>query len=200
MFTGLIEEVGRIASIERLEAGSRFVMEAAVVTSDLRDGDSISVNGVCLTALDVTDHSFTAELSPETLQRTTLSRLGPGVAVNLERAVTPQTRLGGHMVQGHVDARGRLTSVRDQGDFHTIAIVYPHKMSRYLVMKGSIAVEGISLTVAGLADHSFDIALVPKTWENTNLSSLSVGDEVNLEFDVIAKYVEKMVQASMDRA
>jgi len=200
MFTGLIEEVGVIACVEVLEAGSRFMIEAPVVTRDLHDGDSIAVNGVCLTALHVTPHSFAAELSPETLERTTLSRLGAGVPVNLERAVTPQTRLGGHMVQGHVDGRGRLATVTHEGEFHTVTIEYPVEMARYLVLKGSIAVEGISLTVAALADHSFDVAIIPKTWENTNLSTLTAGDEVNLEFDVIAKYVEKMMRASMGAA
>src|SRR4051812_13933655 len=199
MFTGLIEEVGTIGSIERLEAGLRVFIEAGTVTADLAEGDSIAVNGVCLTALDVTPTSFAAELSPETLERTTLSRLQPGTAVNLERAVTPQTRLGGHMVQGHVDGRGRLLSIKDEGDFHTVSIEYPREMSRYLVAKGSIAVEGISLTIAGLTESSFDIAIIPKTWEFTNLSRLSVGDELNLEFDVIAKYVEKMVEAFVVR-
>lgn len=197
MFTGLIEEVGSIRSTERLEVGLRVFVAAAIVTSDLNSGDSIAVNGVCLTALDVTQDSFAADLSPETLERTTLSRLMPGAAVNLERAVTPQTRLGGHMVQGHVDCRGQLISVAEEGEFRAIKIGFPSEMARYLVPKGSIAVEGISLTVAALGDSSFDVAIIPKTWEWTNLSTLKAGDEVNLEFDVIAKYVERMVGASL---
>jgi riboflavin synthase len=153
----------------------------------------MSVNGVCLTALDVKGDSFSADLSQETLDRSTLSRLKPGMPVNLERAVTPATRLGGHIVQGHVDGRGTFLSAVQEGDFYTVKIGFPPEIAPYLVYKGSVAVEGISLTVAALYDDTFDIAIIPKTWQLTNLSSLSPGDEVNLEADVIAKYVERMI-------
>lgn len=194
MFTGIVEELGRISAIERGEAGARFVVEASVVTSDISNGDSIAVNGVCLTALDAKPGSFAADVSPETLNRTTLDRLSVGSRVNLERAVTPATRLGGHIVQGHVDGRGTYLGAFDEGDFWTVRIGFPTEMRRYFVFKGSVAVEGISLTIAAIQDTHFDIAVIPKTWEMTNLSTLSDGDAVNLEADVIAKYVENIVR------
>lgn len=193
MFTGLIEELGRVRSIEKRGEGVRVTIEARVVTEGTVDGDSIAVNGVCLTALEVRPGSFAADGSRETLQRSTLGGLRAGSPVNLERAVTPSTRLGGHIVQGHVDARGRFLSAEEHGGSWTVRIGYPPEMARYLVFKGSVAVEGISLTVAGLADDYFEIAVIPKTWEVTNLSSLRPGDPVNLEADIIAKYVERMM-------
>ena len=194
MFTGIIEELGRISAIERGEAGARFVVEASLVTSDVGNGDSIAVNGVCLTALDAKPGSFAADVSPETLARTTLDRLAVGSWVNLERAVTPATRLGGHIVQGHVDGRGTFLGAIDEGDFWTVRVGFPTEMRRYFVFKGSVAVEGISLTIAAIEDTHFDITVIPKTWEMTNLSTLDEGDAVNLEADVIAKYVENIVR------
>lgn len=194
MFTGLIEELGTIASVEQLAAGTRMTVAASLVTSDISNGDSIAVNGVCLTALETTSGSFAADVSPETLDRTTLGSLGVGSRVNLERAVTPSTRLGGHIVQGHVDNRGSFIGATDEGDFWTVRIGFPAEMRRYLVYKGSVSVEGISLTVAALGDDHFDIAVIPKTWNMTNLSRLTPGDAVNLEADVIAKYVENIVR------
>ena len=193
MFTGIIEELGKIAGVDHGENGARIKISATVVTADSRDGDSIAVNGVCLTALDVNKDSFSADVSPETLARSTLGALAPGSPVNLERAVTPQTRLGGHIVQGHVDATGTFVSAVEEGDFWTVRIGFSPEMSKYLVFKGSVAVEGISLTVANLGKDFFEIAIIPKTWEVTNLSSLKPGDHVNLEADVIAKYVERMI-------
>ncbi len=194
MFTGLIEELGTVETRDATEGGARMVISANVVTSGTRNGDSIAVNGVCLTALAVTSNSFSADLSQETLDRSTLGNLKPDSPVNLERAVTPSTRLGGHIVQGHVDAQGEFVSAEKIGDFWTVRIGYPVEMSRYLVFKGSVAVEGISLTIAKLTDNYFDIAVIPKTWELTNLSTLVPGDGVNLEADVIAKYVERMME------
>ena len=193
MFTGLIEELGTVKSRQVFANGERIVIAASTVTSDISNGDSIAVNGVCLTALDVTPDSFAADVSPETLAKTTLGDLETGSPVNLERSVTPATRLGGHMVQGHVDARGTFVSAVPQGEFWTVKIGFPPELARYFVPKGSVAVEGISLTIAQLHDDSFDIAIIPKTWEMTDLSSLSPGREVNLEVDVIAKYVERMM-------
>jgi riboflavin synthase len=193
VFTGIIEELGRIASLDQLEQGMRLNIACSLVVSDARDGDSIAVNGVCLTALNVQPDSFSAELSPETLDRSTLGNLSVGSPVNLERAVTPQTRLGGHIVQGHVDGRGTYVSAKDEGDFWTVTIGFPPELARYFVEKGSVSVEGISLTIAKLHDDSFDIAVIPKTWSVTNLSSLKPGDAVNLEVDVIAKYIERMM-------
>ena len=193
MFTGIIEELGNIAAVENRAAGSRITIAASLVTSDIGVGDSIAVNGVCLTAVDVSPASFSVDVSPETLERSTLVNLNAGSPVNLERAVTPTTRLGGHIVQGHVDGRGTFLSAVNEGDFWTVRIGFPPELARYFVHKGSVAVEGISLTIAALAGGHFDIAVIPKTWEMTNLSSLNPGDAVNLEADIIAKYVERMM-------
>ncbi len=193
MFTGIIEELGSVRSIEERGENARMIISAHVVTEDTKHGDSISVNGVCLTALDIQPDSFAADVSRETLLRSTLGRLQPGAPVNLERAVTPATRLGGHIVQGHVDARGQFTGVEDHGESWTVRIAYPKEIARYLVFKGSVAVEGISLTIAALTDDYFEIAIIPKTWEVTNLSHLKQGDDVNLEVDVIGKYVESLL-------
>jgi riboflavin synthase len=195
MFTGIIEELGTIESFAPHEGGAKMIVSADRVTSDATEGDSIAVNGVCLTALDIKPGSFSADLSQETLDRSTLGNLRQGSRVNLERAVTPSTRLGGHIVQGHVDGRGEFISAEEHGDFWTVRIGYPSEISRYLVYKGSVAVEGISLTIASLSDSHFEIAIIPKTWELTNLSTLTPHDSVNLEVDVIAKYVERMMQA-----
>jgi riboflavin synthase len=193
MFTGIIEELGRVRSIDARGKNAYIVIEAGLVTEDTKHGDSISVNGVCLTALDIQPDSFAADVSRETLERSTLGRLKPGTPVNLERAVTPATRLGGHIVQGHVDARGSFISSIDLGGSWTVRIAYPPEIAQYLVFKGSVAVEGISLTIAELASDYFEIAIIPKTWEVTNFSHLQPGDDVNLEVDVIAKYVERIL-------
>src|SRR5437763_10557475 len=196
MFTGLIEELGRVRSVERRGEGVRMTVGARVVTEGAREGDSIAVNGVCLTALDVRADSFAADGSRETLQRSTLGSLRTGSPVNLERAVTPTTRLGGHIVQGHVDGRGRFLSAEAHGGSWTVRISYPPEIARYLVFKGSVAVEGISLTIAALSDDYFEVAIIPKTWQMTNFSQLQPDDEVNLEADVIAKYVERIMSLS----
>ena len=193
MFTGIIEELGAVESISMEGGNASILIGASTVTVDTRDGDSISVNGVCLTALDVSPVSFRADVSRETLDRSTLGSLMTGSRVNLERAVTPATRLGGHIVQGHVDGRGTFLSAAQEGDFWTVRIGFPPDFAKYLVYKGSVAVEGISLTVAALRDGNFDIAVIPKTWELTNFSTLRPGDAVNLEADVIGKYVERML-------
>ncbi len=193
MFTGIIEELGSVRSIEERGENARLIISAHVVTEGTNHGDSISVNGVCLTALDIEPDSFAADVSRETLQRSTLGSLKPGAPVNLERAVTPATRLGGHIVQGHVDARGQFLAVENHGESWTVRVAYPKEIARYLVFKGSVAVEGISLTIAGLTDDHFEIAIIPKTWEVTNLSHLKPGDPVNIEVDIIGKYVEKLL-------
>jgi len=199
MFTGIIEELGQIVSIDRLEQGKRLIVSGNIVTGDLQNGESVAVNGVCLTALDVTPDSFAADVSPETLSRTTLGDLSVGSRVNLERAVTPSSRLGGHIVQGHVDGRGTFIGADDQGDFRTVRIGFPLGIAKYLVFKGSVAVDGISLTIASLADNYLEIAVIPKTWEATNLSTLNTGDAVNLEVDMIAKYVERLLAFRADQ-
>jgi riboflavin synthase len=193
MFTGIIEELGRVRSLEKRGEGARLIIEARTVTEGTHEGDSISVNGVCLTAIDVGPDSFAADGSRETLERSTLGQLRAASMVNLERAVTPSTRLGGHIVQGHVDARGRFLDATEHGGSWTVRIAYPEEMARYLVFKGSVTIEGISLTVAALTDQHFEIAVIPKTWQLTNLSHLRPGDPVNLEADIIAKYVERIL-------
>ena len=193
MFTGIIEELGSVRSIEERGDNARIVIAARVVTEGTSHGDSVAVNGVCLTALDIQPDSFAADVSRETLMRSTLGRLRPGAPVNLERAVTPATRLGGHIVQGHVDARGQFVGVEDHGESWTLKIKYPAEIARYLVFKGSVAIEGISLTIAALTDEYLEIAIIPKTWEVTNLSRLKPGDDVNIEVDVIGKYVERLL-------
>jgi riboflavin synthase len=199
MFTGIIEELGRVREIEQRGEDARIVISAHLVTEDIHEGDSIAVNGVCLTALAVQNDSFAADVSRETLNRSTLGRLQPGTPVNLERSVTPITRLGGHLVQGHVDARGKFLGAEAHGGSWTVRIAYPAEIAQYLVFKGSVAVEGISLTIAELTDEFFAIAIIPKTWEVTNFSHLQPGDDVNLEADVIAKYVERILSFSQQK-
>ncbi len=196
MFTGIIEELGRVREIEARGDDARVVIEARTVLEGSHEGDSIAVNGVCLTALDLGTESFAADCSKETLDRSTLGRLKAGAPVNLERAVTPTTRLGGHIVQGHVDGRGQFLRAIEHDESWTVRIAYPRELAHYLVLKGSVAVEGISLTIAGLTDDYFEIAIIPKTWQVTNLSQLKTGAEVNLEVDVIAKYVERLLKFS----
>ena len=199
MFTGIIEELGRVRAIEKYGEDARIVIDADTVTKGSSNGDSISVNGVCLTALDVKPDSFAADVSKETLLRSTLGNLKAGSPVNLERAVTPVTRLGGHIVQGHVDARGKFLGSENHGESWTFRFAYPKEVGKYLVFKGSVAVEGISLTISNLTDDYFEIAVIPKTFEVTNFSQLKPGDEVNLEADVIAKYVERILAGNNAR-
>lgn len=193
MFTGIIEELGKITSLEKHAGGAKIKISAKIVTENTNEGDSIAVNGVCLTALEIKPDSFSADVSQETLKRSTLGNLRNNSVVNLERAVTPATRLGGHIVQGHVDAHGNFLGAKQDGDFWTVRVGFPKEIGQYLVYKGSVSVEGISLTIADLADEYFEIAVIPKTWELTNLSSLKPNDSVNLEADVIAKYVERIL-------
>ncbi|MBX3294017.1 MAG: riboflavin synthase [Acidobacteria bacterium] len=194
MFTGIIEELGAVSRLTEIPGGLRIAIAADTVTVGTQAGDSIAVNGVCLTALEPNAGGFSADVSPETLARTTLGDLSAGAKVNLERALLPTTRLSGHIVQGHVDGRGEFAGAVSEGGFYTVTIRFPVELSRYFVEKGSVAVEGISLTIASLRDGEFDIAVIPKTWEVTNLHALQPGDAVNLEVDVIAKYVDRMMQ------
>lgn len=193
MFTGIIEEVGIVEKIKKANDVARITISASLIVKDAKEGDSIAVSGVCLTAVEVFQNGFLADISKETLSKTNFGNLRLGAKVNLERSVTLQTRLGGHIVLGHVDGCGRITSIEQNGDYSTIRIAYPKELSRYMVYKGSIAVEGISLTIANLVDDWFEVAIIPKTWNKTNLSSLGVGDIVNLETDILAKYVERLL-------
>jgi riboflavin synthase len=193
MFTGIVEEVGRIARIDQDGENRRIVIEAKNVTQELKTGDSCAVSGVCLTALDITPTSFAADLAPETWVRTSFSRIHPGATVNLELPLAAHGRLGGHMVQGHVDGVARLEAFeRIAGsDGFWLHIQVPAELEKYLVFKGSIAIEGISLTVAKLEGLRCSVAIIPHTVECTNLGSLKPGDPVNVETDIVAKYLEK---------
>jgi riboflavin synthase len=192
MFTGLVQEVGTVESLSRDGDVARLRV-AAPFTSALAEGDSVLVNGVCLTATAVTDGAFEADLSPETLQRSTLETLADGARVNLELALRVGDRLGGHIVQGHVDAVGELSLVPAEGPARDARIEAPRDLLRYIVEKGSITVDGVSLTVTEVDETGFGVSLVPETLERTNLGTASPGRRVNLEVDVIAKYVEKLV-------
>ncbi len=194
MFTGIIEELGTLRKVTPVLAGARIEVSARQVLEDARTGDSIAVNGVCLTVVDRGPDWFAADISAETLSRTSLKVARPGARVNLERPLTPSSRLGGHIVQGHVDGTGTFIEARASGDGWIVRIGFPQDLARYIVEKGSIAVDGISLTVAALGTDWFEIAIIPHTWKVTNLSSLERGDPVNLEVDIIAKYVERMLQ------
>ena len=194
MFTGIIEELGSIQTLTRSGDDARIIVNAPTILSDAKIGDSIAVNGVCLTVVEKTASTFTADVSAETLRRTSLKQIRVGSKVNLERSMTPSARFGGHIVQGHVDAMGTLANAKSEGDGWNVRIQFPANLGRYIVEKGSITVDGISLTVAALGDDWFEIAVIPHTWKVTNLNSLKPGAAVNLEVDIIAKYVERMLQ------
>jgi riboflavin synthase len=194
VFTGLIAELGRVASVERSSDGARIRIEASSA-AELHEGDSVAVNGVCLTATEIDGGSFAAEAMNETLARTSLGTLDDGAPVNLELPLRAGDRLGGHVVQGHVDGLGTVAASAEDGFARRVRIEAPDEVLRYVVEKGSIAVDGVSLTVAELDDRSFTVSLIPETLERTNLGSAAVGTPVNLEVDVLAKYVEKAVNA-----
>jgi riboflavin synthase len=198
MFTGIVEEVGRVTRIEQRGENRRITVTADHAPNQLKTGDSVSVSGVCLTALDIKPASFCADLAPETWARTSFSRIHEGAQVNLELPMKADGRFGGHIVQGHVDGVGKLISLDRIADSENwwLHIELPHEVEKYTVYKGSISIEGISLTVAKLRENRCTIAIIPHTVEQTNLHSLKPGDLVNLEADLIAKYVEKMMKGS----
>ena len=189
MFTGIVEEVGIVSKI----TNNGMTVKAVRVLSDVKLGDSIAVNGTCLTAVSFSNSEFSVDLSPETMRRTSLSQLTEGSRVNLERALSASDRIGGHIVQGHVDATGRITSIKPDGDSIIFRVRVPKRLDKYIVEKGFVAVDGISLTVVKRGASSFTLAVIPYTLENTNLAVLSEGDQVNLEADILAKYVESLL-------
>ena len=199
MFTGLIQETGEIISTERATGQNRgsvtrISIKAETFPSELKTGDSVAVSGVCLTALDIGEHQFSADLAEETLKRTSLRRLKAGSIVNLELPAKAQDRMGGHVVQGHVDGVGSIVSlqkIKFRDDWR-LSVELPADLSRYVVPQGSITIEGISLTVAAIESSHVEIAIIPHTWQSTNLRALRDGDPVNIEVDVLAKYAEKM--------
>ena len=194
MFTGIVEEVGTVRHIVATPSGSRIEVAAARAVERLAVDDSISVAGVCLTVIERDDRSFAADVVPETLSLTTLGSLTRGSRVNLERAATPTTALGGHFVQGHIDATTRMLEWQAEGEGARLRFALPKTLARYVVMKGFITLDGVSLTVARLGKTFFDIALIPHTAERTTLGALRPGGLVNLEVDVLAKYVERIVR------
>jgi riboflavin synthase len=198
MFTGIVEEVGRITRIEQRDENRRIIIAADHAPKQLKTGESVSLSGVCLTALDIKPGSFCADLAPETWARTSFSRLHETALVNLELSMKADGRFGGHIVQGHVDGVGSLLSLDRIADSENwwLHIELPHEVEKYTVYKGSISIEGISLTVAKLEENRCTIAIIPHTVEQTNLHSLKPGDPVNLEADLIAKYVEKMMKGN----
>lgn len=195
MFTGIIEEVGRVTRIEQRGENRRITVTATTVAPELKAGDSVAVSGVCLTAVDIKASSFSADLAPETWTRTSFSRMHEGALVNIELPMKADGRFGGHIVQGHVDGVGTLIELERIADSENwwLHIELPHDIEKYTVYKGSISIEGISLTVAKLEGRRCTIAIIPHTVEMTNLHSLKPGDPINLEADLIAKYVEKMM-------
>nr|PZN17524.1 MAG: riboflavin synthase [Mycolicibacterium hassiacum] len=194
MFTGIVEELGEVTAKEDLGDFARFAIRGPVVTSDARHGDSIAVNGVCLTVVDVRpDGTFTTDVMGETLNRTSLRVVGVGSRVNLERAAAVNGRLGGHIVQGHVDGTGHIIARTPAEHWQVVRIALPTSLARYVVEKGSITVDGVSLTVSAVGHDWFEVSLIPTTLESTTLGAAEVGSQVNLEVDILAKYVERLL-------
>src|SRR5688572_6218355 len=190
MFTGLIEAVGEIAGLKRTPSGVR-VRVRTPLGAELRPGDSVAVNGVCLTVVSADRTGIYADISPETARVTTLGAAKRGAMVNLERPLRADARIGGHFVQGHVDATAPVDEIREDGDSRWMTVRFPSELASYIVRKGSIAVNGVSLTVAGVDSQRFDVQVIPYTWTHTNIRSLKPGDAVNIECDVLAKYVAR---------
>jgi riboflavin synthase len=193
VFTGIVQELGTVAAVADREGGTRIRVLAGLA-GELREGDSVAVNGVCLTALAPAGGAFEADLSSETTSRTSLGRLGAGEPVNLELPVRPSDRLGGHIVQGHVDAVGTVSSVAEDGEGRVVRFTVPPALMRYVVEKGSVTVDGVSLTVAEVDDGGFAVSLIPETLARTTLGGATKGRPVNLEVDVIAKHVERLLE------
>jgi riboflavin synthase len=194
LFTGLVQDLGRIVRTDRSDAGARITIETELA-AELHEGDSVAVNGVCLTATDVADGTFAADVMNETLARTSLAAVAPGGGVNLELPLRATDRLGGHVVQGHVDGLGTIAEIREDGFARRVEVQVGEELMRYVVQKGSIAVDGVSLTVAELGDSSFTVSLIPESLARTNLGAVGPGTKVNVEVDVLAKYVERLIRS-----
>lgn len=200
MFTGIIEEIGTVKEFKQGEGNALITVECKKVLGSSSDktrlGDSISINGVCQTVIDLKENSFSAQVSGETLKVTTFSTLKTGDLVNLERALTLSTRLGGHIVTGHIDNKAKVQRIQKQAQFYSMSFNVDKELTKYIVKKGSICINGISLTVASVENEEVEIAIIPHTFENTNLKNLKIGDFVNVEVDILAKYVEKNLLTS----
>lgn len=198
MFTGLIEDVGTVVSVQQSASGSQITIRSAMMTDGIRLGDSIAIDGVCTTVVAFENDTFTIEASPETLRKTTFTRLKPGVRVNLERPLTPSSRIGGHYVTGHVDGLATLVSKTPEGISHIFTFeLSSDELAQYLIPKGSVAVAGISLTVNQVTGHRFWVAIIPHTLAHTNLDQLKPGDPVNIETDILGKYVKKFLSPAL---
>ena len=195
MFTGLIEDVGEIAEIKAASAGFRVCVSTRLA-AELAPGDSLAVNGVCLTVVSRSDHRVYADVAPETARVTSFALMKVGTRVNLERPLRADGRVGGHFVQGHVDATGTIEEVREEADSYWVTVLYPPAMAPLIVRKGSITVDGISLTVAGVDDSRFDVQIIPFTWTHTSLQHTKAGATVNLEFDILGKYVARAMDTA----
>ena len=196
MFTGIIEELGKVQAV----TNNKITIQASKVLENTKLGDSIAINGVCLTVVKSGDNYFEADISPETMKVTALNKLQTGSLVNLERALPSNGRFGGHIVSGHIDGTGRGVNIKNEGNFYTIQFELTPELSKYVVKKGSIAINGISLTVADIKKNIISIAVIPHTFENTNLKTIKSGDDVNIETDIIAKYVEKFLSTSDNKS
>jgi riboflavin synthase len=194
MFTGLIADLGQVSALELGEGGAVLTVGTRLA-AELREGDSIAVNGVCLTAIEVGDGSFKAEAMSETLERSSLGQLRPGARVNLELALRAEDRLGGHVVQGHVDGTGVVTATREDGFARVLEVEANSGLTRYLVEKGSVALDGVSLTISALNGSGFAVSLIPETLQRTNLGTIREGDRLNIEVDILAKHVERLMEA-----
>ena len=194
IFTGLILETGILRRLERRSDGACVTIDAHIILDGTRVGDSIAINGVDLTVTEMNSTSFSADASPETLNRSTIGTLAPGTRVNLERALALGERFGGHMVQGHVDGIAELISISPEGNAKRMRFQLPIELSRYVAMKGSVAVDGIGLSVAGVGNNWFEVVIIPHTWRETTLGDLHEGSKVNIEVDILAKYVERLLQ------
>lgn len=196
MFTGIIEELGKILSITQ----DKITVECGTVIEGTKLGDSIAVNGVCLTVIEIFPQGFVADVSPETFRVTALGNLQKGDLVNLERAMKADGRFGGHIVSGHVDGRAKFVGCKKLGDFYDLEVELPSELAKYTIKKGSIAICGISLTIAGVNKNFINLAIIPHTFENTNLKTLKKGDFVNIEVDMMAKYIEKLLSTSDNKS
>jgi riboflavin synthase len=193
MFTGLVEELGIVKNIALIAGGIKLQIGAKQILDDLKTDDSVAVNGICLTATKVSESGFWVDAVGETLKKTTLGTFKPNQKVNLERAVSLQTRLGGHMVQGHVNGKAVITRIEKLGENYALDVVLDRQLERYTILEGSIALDGISLTIARLSGTTVGINIIPHTWANTNLATLKTGNNMNVEVDVVAKYIEKLL-------
>ncbi len=195
MFTGLIEKTGEIAEVKPTPSGFRLRV-ATPLSAEMKPGDSIAVNGVCLTVVSADAGGFHADVTPETVRVSSFGTLRRGTLVNLERPLRADARLGGHFVQGHVDATGAIEELRPEGESYWLTVKYPAPLAPFIVRKGSIAIDGISLTVAGVGEKLFDVQVIPFTWNQTNLQAVKAGDVVNLECDILGKYVARFLEVS----